>query len=189
MSEFNYKKTRVSINAYPKWMIPAQLMFWLLDRFPKENIFIKNVPAPFLVGRNVIFEEEAIQNFTEYENFVFIDNEMRPNKLTDTFFLPKTDIVGCCYPLKDEDTYKKAWFHPETFHTGFWRIKATAIERLIENKSVDRPWFNFLYNDDMTSLQGCDCNWFLKFALECSLSSSHAGFCEHDNSSRWHAST
>ncbi len=156
----------------------------------KREYFYKNIPAPFLVGRNVIFEEEAVTKVNNYEYFIFIDNEMRPsNEFTNTFFLPETDIVGCCYPLKDKDIYKKAWFHPETFHTGFWRIKATAVKKLIENKPADRPWFNFLYNDDMTSLQGCDCNWFLKFALKCGLSSSHAGFCEHDNSSRWHTST
>ncbi len=163
-------KTCVIIPAYPNGMVSCELALW--TRMFK-HVRITKIPD-IVVAYNLMLEDAA-SNREGFDNWLYIDNDMRPGADAEEFLKADADIVGCRYATESQS----AWNKPTAFHSGFFRIKSAALGKL------SLPYFDFKYNANKTRRLGCMCTHLQDKAIESGLTIAVAGWSEHDNKRSW----
>jgi hypothetical protein len=173
----NIGKTLVLILTYPDNSIPIELAWWFMNRgFNPNNIATLCEKGMYDVVRNKALKsvEPLLDKF---EWLMLIDNDMRPNNLTDMFLLEQgdNDVVACNYKTIDTATIT-----PDAFHLGLVRIKTSKVKELFAlSKKDGKPLFAFPRNADNSQLVGCECSWFASRLKEVGAKIVRIGWADH----------
>lgn len=157
-----------------------ELAAYLYRHFPHANVRWRSPKDQVVIARNLTIEHGVRKAPANITDFVFFDEDMRPDARTDFMFETPGDIVGAQYPLRDTSACAlEAWLKPTTVHCGAMRFTRDVAMRL------DMPLFKFEYNAQHTRCTKCECGYFTEKAIEMGFTVARGGFCEHDNDHSW----
>jgi len=157
-------------NGKPRWRrMRVSASLWLLDTFPKQNIYGINI-CPYLCARNAPIRDVILPNLDRFDDVLSIDYDVTPTHPGVSQFLSTPgDVVAC--KVKTDNPH--AWDLPTSFHTPFWRAKTKVFA------AVEPPWFWFPYSDDGCEMLSCDCAYFAEKVLAAGFSVTHGGRSGH----------
>lgn len=153
-------------------LTPAALS-WVKATFPPENVFSVNI-GPYLCARNAAIRDCVLPVAADRgaEWLLSVDNDVTiTHPGVENFLQAAGDVVACECPMPSPHT----WSDPGAFHTPLWRCRIEVL------KTVEPPWFDFVYSPDNCQLLMCDCQFFAAKARAAGFSVAHAGHCEHGN--------
>lgn len=172
-------KAKFIVTAWPDHRWPVQTIKWIHDLVGKQDNWLERhcdslKKADVVCARNTAMQM-CLDYPPEFEWFVFLDRDVRPNEHTKAFLELDTD-VKCC---QVEMYSKQAWSSPTAFHEAIWCTHKKVLE------AIEPPWFEHRYNDSKTEAIGCICQSFRDKALEAGFTISHGGWAEHDKDGSW----
>jgi hypothetical protein len=174
------RKTFTVILTYPDHTIPMELAWWFMRTgFVREQIGAKCKKGSQDLVRNEVLSD-LMPLLEKYEWVIFLDNDMRPNSLTDLFLVdrPDADVVACNYTNNPTSTIT-----PEAFHMGLVRVRTETLKKVIELTAKDgQPAFLFPRNPEQTATLSCECHWFGKRLKAVGAKIVRVGFCGHSKS-------
>lgn len=157
-----------------------ELAAYLHRHFPVESVRWKSPRTQIDVARNLTITLGVSSAPEHIRDFVFFDEDMRPDRRTDAMFETPGDVVGCQYPLADDGPCNNAaWLLPTTVHCGAMRFSREIARR------VELPAFRFSYDAKHTACTGCECGRFVSQVLQQNGKVVRAGWCDHDNDHSW----
>lgn len=172
-------RARFIVTAWPDNRWPVEIIHWIekttkgtecrLDN--RTSIRVKNI----VCARNWAVQNGALGSNQHFNQFVFIDRDVRPTEDTIAFLELKTD-VKCC---QVQQRVKTAYSNTDSFHESIWSTSRKVLE------SIKPPWFMHKYNAAGTEMIGCICQSFRTKVLELGFTISHGGYAEHDRDGSW----
>jgi len=184
MDKFKYvvdlASTRFIVTAWPDHRWPLEITVWIeelmKDVTPVNLNYRHSLKKQNVVcARNTAILEAALGSAPEFQWFVFLDRDVRPDSRTRKFLDLEADVKCCQVKQSQEDAY--AW--PTDFHETIW---CTSREVLA---AIKPPWFMHEYNDTGTEMIGCLCQSFRKKVLDAGFTIAHGGWAEHDRDQSW----
>lgn len=164
----NIDRTKIIIAAYPDHMVNSQLWLWIRLNLKQENIVTK-AHRPYICARNLNVKEEVMPFLDDFDEFLFIDNDMVPSDYTAPFLTADADVVGSRFSGAPDG----AFCDPTSFHLSFFRAKSAVFRK------IEPPWFHFKYNKDGTKLTHCSCMYFGDKVRAAGFSVVQAGVATH----------
>lgn len=161
-------ETLVFLFTYPSGLITEECSRWLHHRFPAKNIYPLNIQGVEPARNHAA--SMALKSPEKFQQFIFIENDIRPKDEADFFLTLETDIACCMTECRD----MRSWANPRAFHLPLARISRKVLE------AIEPPHFARPLKADGLSYESCECVYFLKKALDKDFTASHAGWCEHD---------
>jgi len=173
MTAFNVNETVAVIRTYPDDMLTLELIEWFhFIGIPRTHL--RTNPGrhrDVCAGYNRGIKYVALK--TTAKQFIFADNDMRPNpKQTASFLEVDADVVACEY--QTEFPCGESWPVSISFHTGLWRCHRTVLE------TIKPPWFWWDWTDDGCEVQDCPCQTFANKVLEAGFTVRHGGWAKHE---------
>jgi len=174
---FDPEKTIAVILAYPNNLVTLDLIEWLhAVGIPRERVrthtgMFRDICCAYNYG----IKHVALK--TNAEQFIFADNDIRPNpRQTAPFLEIDADVVGCEY--EGEFSHETTWGPASSMHCALWRCHRSVLER------IKPPWFAWDYTDDGCNIRGCICSAFSMKVLNAGFTVAHGGWAKHEPQTR-----
>lgn len=119
-----------------------------------------------------IWRNRAVKWFleTDFEEVLFIDDDMVPIKETEPFFDNPAPIVGAHYLTPHgHDSH----MGEGNVACGFLKISREVLEK------IEPPWFDYPLKDDGTAPEVCECAYFVQQAFKAGFHPVKAGLVGH----------
>ena len=119
-----------------------------------------------------IWRNRAVKWFleTDFEEVLFVDDDMVPIKATKPFFENPAPIVSAtCLSSTGKDSHSGEG----NASAGFLKISREVLER------IEPPWFDYPLFDDGTLPEMCECAYFVKKAFGAGFHPVKAGVVGH----------
>lgn len=143
---------------------------WLKRTFPEENLRGVN-HSPYLCARNRAIRDLVLPVADQFDWVLSVDNDVTVTTPGDERFLNTPgDVVACECPMPHEGI----WGAADAFHTAFYRARVEVF------RTVEPPWFDYVYSDDGCELLDCDCGYFKSKCQAAGFTVTHGGYCSHD---------
>jgi len=135
----------------------------------RENNYHSIVATPCVCAKNLAVEY-ALSRANEFDWVMFINNDICPTESTIKFLELDTDLKCCkCKFAGASNAFQEI----DTFHT------ALSLIRIEVFRHVQKPYFQYQYNKDYTSLINCDCQRFANLCMDAGYTVGNAGWCDH----------
>ena len=165
---FDPERTRLFILAWPDGRYRHEIASWSRI-LPDQNVFCI-VERDLCVARNKAVRDFCKTALGAFDQFLFIDADMRPDLRTLPFLQAEADLVGCMYPTGPGPG--ECWADPGAIHCGLFRFNRKLVE------AIGLPWFSW-----DPALGGCEfrceCPGFVAKVRTAGLSVARAGWCGH----------
>lgn len=173
-------RTRWIVTAWPDHRWPVEITWWIEKLLkgvtPLRPDYRDSVNKRDQVcARNTAIVESALASPKEYQWFVFLDHDVRPNELTARFLELDADVKCCEVPME----LPMAWDWPDKFHDALWCTSRNVLD------AIKPPWFMQSYNENGTEMEGCICQSFRSKVIEAGFSIAHGGWADHDRDGSW----
>lgn len=155
-------------------MMFPMLAWYIRERFPKILELPPRADGSYdqvHVMRNKALRDIVLGVAKNVEWFAFLDNDLLPDERLDPLWTAPGDIVGAKYVLQNPNSFAD----PNVVHGGAMRFHRKVVE------AMKPPYFNYIYNNDVTELVGCECIGFCRQAVELGFKINRAGFSDHKN--------
>lgn len=174
------EKTRFIVTAYPDNRWPVEVVAFVEKLMDNVTPLRPDYRDSLVVydrtcARNSAIKESALGSHPNYQWFVFIDHDVRPQVTTPQFLMLDADVKCCQVPMQRPT----AWSSPTSFHEAIWCTSRKVLQ------AIEPPWFMQRYNEDGTRLEGCICQSFRDKVLEAGFTIAHGGWAEHDRDGSW----
>jgi hypothetical protein len=174
---FDPAKTLAVITAWPDGKVAPELLIWLHEvvglRWRQVHWHTKG-------GRDVCQGYNHAVRFalkSEYDNFIFGDNDIRPDPASSRPFLFATEpVVSIGYKTEN----RRSWDRPEAFHCGLWRTGRSPLG------AIKPPWFQWITSKDGAELRHCPCEFIRRRFQKANIQTAHAGWADHTPRIRHH---
>ena len=173
-------RTRFIVTSWPRarWSIEVMSFIEVMmrDVQPVRKDYRSSVvKKDRTCARNTAIRDYALRAPEEFQHFIFIDEDVRPQEATPQFLELTADVVSCQVPMEN----KTAWSKPDSFHEAFWFTSRHVLQ------AIKPPWFMQGYSADGCDLSGCICKSFRAKVLEAGFTIAHGGGAEHDRDGSW----
>jgi hypothetical protein len=164
----------VRLFSFPDGAMAVPTMWWLLQRFPHENIVdakLENCPLP--VARNIVAGE-----FLNHDKpwLLMVDRDVIPDHRTDYLFTQEDmpDLACCAW-----DPCTSHWHADRTI----WHMSFALIHRKVL-EGLEKPWFKMELSEDGYKAT-CDCHYFSQKARAAGFTTGNCGVAGHKSSRAW----
>ena len=165
--KFNPNKCLAVIAAYPDMMVSPQLIAWL------HSIGVVNIETHrhgdgrIDCGYN---HGVHIALASDFNQFIFSDNDIWPSVASNPFLKAKGDVVSCRYGTLGNES----WDEPDSFHAGLWRTNRKSLQ------AVGIKPFRWVYDELGTHAVECLGAGFARRAKAAGLELAYAGTAVHE---------
>lgn len=168
--------TLVMIPCKESGSLTPALMSYVYERFPVNNIVYNTTKAGLLAMRNQAVRDFLhAKVFSTFEQFVWFDDDLKPDKRTDDMFRISADVVGCRFATRSET----AWTMPDDVHCSAMRFSRKVA------KAMKPPYYFDKHSEDGMARTACECQAFRDQAKELGFTIVRAGYADHGNQGRW----
>ncbi len=181
-SVIDLEATRVIVFSHPDGTWNKYLRNWIRGRFWRrpdhlddQIIDVIRPDLEIVCARNWAIKEHVIDNPGAYNDFLFVERDVKPDQAADGIFCEQADIVCCQVKLRNE----AGWLRSNSFHAPMWRSTRSALQR------IPVPWFAAVYSKDHTSRVTDECEFFRNKALAAGLTIARGGWADHDSNASW----
>ena len=163
---FNASKCLAVINGWPDLQASPQLIAWLYSIGVKvieiHRHGDRNVDVGYNWGVKIALE-------SEFNQFIFADNDIMPGPMTGPWLTDRRDVVGVEY-----DTGVEGSFGDEhSVHAALWRTRRRVLE------AVGAAPFAWQFDLLGLEIEQCPCSVFARKAVAAGFSVGHAGKAFH----------
>lgn len=157
----------VMVSAWPDRYVAPEI-FWWLDRHGVRPRQVKvYCQQPLTVAVNRAVREIALAS--RFSQFIFIENDIRPDERTDLFLSARADVVAGEYPIQAPC----AWRRANDMHLGLWRTSRPVLER------IEPPYVKHEWTADGCNEARCPCLYLRDKLLAAGFKVIRAGYAGH----------